>query len=112
MKNSFSSFTSLYKKYTEGVPRIYRKKGIRPGTDWKIVVITFACFVVFAIGTHVFIYIGVKDSSWWTVEEAASVYQTKINRDLLNGTLDRFEEQGEQLQVLDTTTSSVNDPSR
>lgn len=113
MKNSFSSFVAFYKKHTERVKGIYRKKGIRPGTDWKIILVTWMFCILCAVGIHVFIYFGVKNNSWWPVENADTLYQVKIDKKLLNDALARFSLQADKLQNLQasSTQSRLSDPS-
>jgi hypothetical protein len=113
MKNLFSSLTAFYKKHTEKVQGIYRKKGIRPGTDWKIIVITCALCIVCAMGIHIFIYFGVKNNSWWPMENSDTLYQVKIDKKLLGDALTRFRDQADKLQNLhaSSTVVRVSDPS-
>lgn len=113
MKDSFSSLITLYKKHTEHVKGIYRKKGIRPGTDWKIILVTCMLFALCAIGIHIFIYFGVKNNSWWPVENTDTLYQVKIDKKLLNDTLARFSLQADRLKNLQasSTPSLLADPS-
>lgn len=108
MKNLVSSLTSFYKKNTHRVRGIYRKKGIRPGYDWKIIVITFMLCVFCAVCAHIFIYINVKNNSWWASEGADTLYQVKIDNKLLTDTLARFQLQNATVQSLQAT----NSPSR
>ncbi len=111
MKNLFSSFTAFYNKKTNQVRGIYRKKGVRPGTDWKIIVFTFIFLVLCAACVHVFIYIGVKNNSWWPVPEVGASYQVKIDKKLLQIALERFNKQAEEFQRLKETPSVQADPS-
>ena len=113
MKNSFSSFIAFYKKHTERVKGIYRKKGIRPGADWKIILVTWMLCILCSIGIHIFIYFGVKNNSWWSMENADTLYQVKIDKKLLGDALTRFSLQAERLQILQatSTSSTLGDPS-
>jgi len=111
MKDIISSFTVFYKKNTNRVRGIYRKKGIRPGTDWKIIVFTFIFFVLCAAVVNVFIYLGVKNNSWWPVPEVGASYQVKIDKRLLQTVLDRFNRQAEELRSLKEIPSVQADPS-
>ncbi len=113
MKNLLSSLTAFYKKSTQKVQGVYRKKGIRPGTDWKIIVVTFMLCIVCAIGIHTFIYFGVKNNSWWPMENTDTLYQVKIDKKLLMNTLTRFNEQAVRLESLQASTTAprLNDPS-
>jgi len=90
---------------------IYRKKGIRPGTDWKIISLTFIFIILCSACIHVFIYIGVKNNSWWGIEETDVFYQVKIDKKLLQTALERFNKQAEELQRLKETPSIQADPS-
>ena len=113
MKNLLSLFTTFYKKSTHKVHGIYRKKGIRPGTDWKIIVVTFILCILCAIGIHIFIYFGVKNNSWWPMENTDTLYQVKIDKKLLGDALVRFSLQSDRLQTLQasSTPSTLGDPS-
>lgn len=111
MKSLFSSFTALYKKGTEKTSGIYRKKGIRPGTDWKIILITLMFLLLCSAGVHVFIYMGVKNNSWWKAEESSTLYQVKIDKKLLTDALTRFDQQERGLEALRTNPSTLSDPS-
>lgn len=113
MKNSFSSLIAFYKKHTERVKGIYRKKGIRPGTDWKVILVTSTLCILCAIGIHIFIYFGVKNNSWWPVENTDTLYQVKIDKKLLVDVLTRFGLQADTLQSLQasSTPPGLPDPS-
>ena len=111
MKNLFSSLTALYKKGTQESQGIYRKKGIRPGADWKIIIITLMFILLCSAGVHIFIYVGVKNNSWWKIEEADTVYQVKIDKKLLTDALTRFEQQKEGMEALKANPSVLSDPS-
>lgn len=111
MKNLLSKLKELYQTYTHSVKGIYRKKGIRPGTDWKVIVSVFFICVLVAAGVNTFIYIQVKNNAWWVVDDTNTVYQVKINQKNLDDVLKRFEEQKKKLEAFKSSTVFLNDPS-
>jgi hypothetical protein len=56
MKNYIDIIQGFYKTHTHSVKGIYRKKGIRPGTDWKVIVVTFFVLIMIAAGINLFVY--------------------------------------------------------
>lgn len=111
MKKYLTLVVGFYKKHTITVKGIYRKKGIRPGTDWKVIVSVFFILSIVAAGVNLFIYIQVKNNAWWTLDEANTVYQVKINQKALSDALTRFSEQKNKLEEFKSSTVFVNDPS-
>lgn len=111
MKNYLTVVTGFYKKNTSPVKGIYRKKGIRPGTDWKVIVSVFFVLSVVAAGVNLFIYIQVKNNAWWTLDETNTVYQVKINQKALNEALTLFDEQKSKFEEFKSSAVFVNDPS-
>lgn len=111
MKNYVTPVIDFYKKHTHPVKGIYRKKGIRPGTDWKVIVSVFFMLSLVAAGVNSFIYIQVKNNAWWKVDETNTVYQVKINQKGLKDTISRFEERNKKLQSFKASTGFLNDPS-
>lgn len=111
MKNYLVPIVEFYKKHTSPVKGIYRKKGIRPGTDWKVIVSVFFALSLIAAGVNLFIYIQIKNNAWWKVDETNTVYQVKINQKGLKDTISRFEERNKKLQSFKASTGFLNDPS-
>lgn len=101
----------LYRKYTHSVKGIYRKKGIRPGTDWKAIVITFFVGVVLVATMNLFIYMQVKNNAWWVVDEVYTGGQIKIDQKVLTDVLYRFEQQEKKLKEFKLRGMMINDPS-
>ncbi|MCX6703430.1 MAG: hypothetical protein NTV02_01940 [Candidatus Zambryskibacteria bacterium] len=111
MNNFFTTFSSFFTKHGTQVSGVYRKKAMRPGSDWKMIIgVIFACTLVTGL-VHVFIYTGVKESKWWKVDTTNTVQQIKINKKLLENALDRFAAQKEKMKVLRENPSKVADPS-
>lgn len=111
MKHVFTQIIELYQKYTRSVKGIYRKKGIRPGTDWKVIVVTFFLGMIVVAGINLFIYIQVKNNAWWKTDEAGTVYQVRINQKGLQDVLVQFEEQKNKLESFKTSVPTISDPS-
>ncbi len=111
MKNYLTSIVDFYKKHTSPVKGVYRKKGIRPGTDWKVIVSTFFVLSVVAAGINLFIYMQVKNNAWWKADETNTVYQVKINQKGLKDMIALFEEKKARLESFKSGTASLNDPS-
>lgn len=111
MEHIFSPLVASYKRLTHQTRGIYRKKGIRPGMDWEIILVTFTLCLVGVAGVHIFIYMGVKNSSWWKTEEVDTVYQVKIDKKLLTDALARFDQQKKGMEALKTNPSILKDPS-
>jgi hypothetical protein len=111
MKKYLTLVVEFYKKHTSPVKGIYRKKGIRPGTDWKVIVGVFFMLSIVAAGVNLFIYIQVKNNAWWTLDEANTVYQVKINQKMLDDALKRFDEKKNKFEEFKSSNVFVNDPS-
>lgn len=111
MKHYLKLFTEFYKKHTSPIKGIYRKKGIRPGTDWKVIVCVFFLLSVVAAGASLFIYMQIKNNAWWTIDETNTVYQVKINQKMLDDTLKRFDEKKNKFEEFKSSNVFVNDPS-
>lgn len=111
MKKYLDIIMLFYKNNSHSKKGIYRKKGIRPGTDWRVVVVTFFVFVVVAAGVNVFIYIQIKNNTWWTIDELNTVYQVKINQKSLKNTIEQFGARKEKFEQVASTTVFITDPS-
>lgn len=111
MKNYLTPVIDFYKKHTHPVKGIYRKKGIRPGTDWKVIVSVFFVLCVIAAGLNLFIYMQVKNNAWWKVDETNTVYQIKINQKALKDAIAQFEAQNKKLEAFVSSVVFLNDPS-
>lgn len=111
MKNLLESLKAFYRKQTHSIPGIYRKKGIRPGTDWKVLVGILAICVFVGLCANAFIYFGVHNGLWWDAGGTDAVYQVKINQKLLDGALERFNTQESERKYLETNFSGISDPS-
>lgn len=111
MNNFFATITSWYKKTFSQTKGIYRKKGMRPGADWTAVVAFLVFFGVCSACVHLFIYIGVKNSSWWHVETESVVSQVSVDQQMLSSVLERFRIAQESLSGVYASSSVVADPS-
>lgn len=111
MKNYIDVIEAFYKTHTHSVKGIYRKKGIRPGTDWKVIVITFFILMLVAAGVNLFMYMQVKNNAWWKVEETNTAYQVKINQKGLKDIIERFEDQKVKLESFKSGGVLLRDPS-
>ncbi len=111
MEHLFSQCKILYRKYTHSVKGIYRKKGIRPGTDWKVIVVTFFVGVVLVAIINLFIYMQVKNNVWWAIDDVYTGGQVKIDQKILTDVLYRFEQQEKKLKEFKLRTTVANDPS-
>jgi hypothetical protein len=111
MKKYFDRVLKLYKDHTQSKKGIYRKRGIRPGTDWKVIAVTFFVLLAIATGVNLFLYIQIKNNAWWTVDETNTVYRVKINQKALKDTVEEFGARKEKFEEFASTTVSVGDPS-
>lgn len=112
MNNFLAPLMRLYIKKGPHLGNTYRKKGMRPGTDWKVIIYTLFFIGVCTGIAHVFVYNGVKNNLWWTVDNTNTVYQVKINRPLLDGVLERLEKNNARVEEIKINPVSVKDPSR
>lgn len=111
MKKYFDRVIRLYKERVQSKKGIYRKQGIRPGTDWKVISVAFFMCMIVATGVNLFLYIQIKNNAWWTIDETNTVYRVKINKKALKDTIEQFGARKEKFEQVASTTVSVDDPS-
>jgi len=111
MKKYLDRIVDFYKTHVRPKKGIYRKKGIRPGKDWKVIAVTFFVFVFVVSLVNLFIYIQIKNNAWWTIDETNTVYRVKINQKSLKETLQQFDMRKEKFEEFASSTVSISDPS-
>ncbi len=110
MKDLLPKLKLLYKKITTREEN-YKRRGIEPSSDWSVVVIISATIFCVAGLFGYYVYYKIKNDQLFTVKEAESFKEERINKALLKKTIDDIDAREASTTILRINGVETEDPS-
>jgi hypothetical protein len=107
LKNNIKSWYEKFK--TSGTS--YKKSGMRPLKDWKIILISTQLIIIFLAVIAVYFYIQVDKGTFFAIPENGSKSELKINMSLFKKTVDDINSKSTLLNDIKAGKSIPADPS-
>jgi hypothetical protein len=109
MKNIITYIQTFFIQHIHSKNVLYRKEAIRPGTDWRNLLVIFCILFVISLVFNIYVYTQVNVYAWWHTETAGTTDGITINKKLLEDIVSDFS-QREKNVMTETNQKNITDP--